>query len=62
MLMLTRFEGETVVITPPAGPEIRVAVTQIGTKRVRLGFEAPTGVAIDREEIHQRKQREKRHG
>lgn len=51
MLMLSRNIGKTVVI----GGNIRVTVTQVNGCQVRLGIEAPRGVIIDREEIHQRR-------
>lgn len=56
MLVLTRKPNEVVVIIPENGPEIRIQVLGIKGNQVRLGFEAPAGVMIDREEIHDRKQ------
>ncbi|WP_323115219.1 carbon storage regulator [Pseudomonas guariconensis] len=58
MLCLTRRVGERIVI----GDGITVQVLQINGGIVRLGVVAPEGVAIDREEIRQRKQKEPRHG
>ncbi|MEF0146519.1 carbon storage regulator [Pseudomonas guariconensis] len=58
MLCLTRRIGERIVI----GDGITVQVLQINGGIVRLGVVAPEGVAIDREEIRQRKQKEPRHG
>lgn len=54
MLVVTRRVGETLVITTPAGEEIRVTV--LGTKgnQVRLGASAPKTVTVHREEIHER--------
>jgi carbon storage regulator len=54
MLTLTRREGETIVI---AG-EVHVTVQRIAGNRVSLGIEAPDGVAVDREEIWERKVRQ----
>ncbi|QQE82912.1 carbon storage regulator [Pseudomonas putida] len=51
MLMLSRNIGKTVVI----GGNIRVTVAQVNGCQVRLGIDAPRGVIIDREEIHQRR-------
>jgi len=57
MLVLSRKEGERIVIAvPPSGSETLVAVQVCkvrGETRVRLGFEAPREVAILREEIWQ---------
>ena len=50
MLVLTRKPGESIVI---AG-SIKVTVVSVEGNRVRLGFEAPPEVPIDREEIHAR--------
>ncbi|SEI23663.1 carbon storage regulator [Pseudomonas asplenii] len=51
MLMLTRNVGQNIVI----GGNIRVGVASVTGNQVRLGIEAPKGVVIDREEIHQRR-------
>jgi carbon storage regulator len=53
MLVLSRKRGETIVIDDC----VRVTVEAIGESRVRLSIEAPAEVAVDREEIWQRKQR-----
>lgn len=58
MLCLTRRIGERIVI----GDGITVQVLQINGGIVRLGVVAPEGVAIDREEIRERKQKEPHHG
>lgn len=51
MLMLTRNIGKAIII----GGSIRVTVAHVDGCHVRLGIEAPRGVIIDREEIHQRR-------
>lgn len=53
MLVLTRQKSEVVVI----GDGIRVTVVELRGDRVRLGFDAPPGVAVDREEIWIEKQK-----
>lgn len=58
MLILTRRPNEVVVIIPDNGPEIRIQVLGVKGNQVRLGFEAPAGVMIDREEVHDRKKLE----
>jgi carbon storage regulator len=50
MLVLTRKRGEATVI----GDDITVTVLEVQGDRVRLGFSAPAGVPIHRQEIHQR--------
>ena len=51
-LILTRKIGERVII----GKNIIVEVTDIDGKQVRLSFNAPQDVSVDREELHERKQ------
>ena len=55
MLVLSRKQGETIVIDD----RIRISVEQISGNRVRLSVEAPAEIPIDREEIWQRKQAER---
>jgi carbon storage regulator len=57
MLILGRKVGQSIVI----GDNITVTVTQVDQRNgcVRIGVAAPANVAVDREEIHLRKQREK---
>jgi len=50
MLVLTRKLGQTIVI----GNEIKVTVTEICGKQVKLGIEAPTRIPIYRWEIYQK--------
>lgn len=54
MLVLTRKIGESVVI----GNDVRVTVVQLGPGRVKIGIDAPRWMAIDREEVHVRKEAE----
>jgi carbon storage regulator len=54
MLILSRRIDETVHI----GDDIEVTVLSINGGQVRLGIKAPRTVAVDREEIANRKQRE----
>jgi carbon storage regulator len=55
MLVLSRRLGEQVVIND----SITVTVLAIEDARIRLGFEAPPGVRIDRREVHERRLRER---
>lgn len=57
MLILTRRIGETLVI----GEDVRVTVMGVKGNQVRLGVAAPANVAVDREEIHERKLKERAH-
>jgi carbon storage regulator len=54
MLILTRRPHESIRI----GPRIRITVLGFKGSQVRIGIEAPPDVAIDREEIWERKQQE----
>jgi carbon storage regulator len=57
MLILTRKVGETIMI----GDEVTVTIVGINTgNQVRVGINAPKNVAVNREEVHERIQREQR--
>jgi carbon storage regulator len=55
MLILTRRAGEALRI----GDEIEVTVMAVNGSQVRLGINAPRNIAVDREEIAERKRRER---
>ncbi len=52
MLILTRRPGESIVI----GDNIRIVVAEIRNGQVRLAFDAPAEIEIDRTEIRAKKE------
>lgn len=60
MLCMTRKNGEIVVITTADGTQIRIRseFRNGDYKRVRLSFDAPPDVVIDRLEVHEKKHAE----
>lgn len=54
MLILTRRWDERIMI----GPDIVITVMRIDGDTVRLGISAPKSVAVDREEVRLRRDRE----
>jgi carbon storage regulator len=55
VLVLLRRQGECIVI----GDDIVITVVGFERGRVRIGIQAPRHIAVDREEIHERKKAEK---
>ena len=51
MLILSRKVGEKIII----GDSIEVVVSEIKGGQVRIGISAPKSIAVDREEIRDRK-------
>ena len=51
MLVLSRKTGQEIVI----GDNIRITVVAVRGEQVRLGIEAPRDVAVDRQEVHDRR-------
>jgi carbon storage regulator len=56
MLVLTRKLGESIRI----GDTIIVKIVDLDGRHVKLGIEAPKSIAVNREEIYERIQRENR--
>jgi carbon storage regulator len=55
MLILTRRTGESLRI----GADVEVTVMAVNGTQVRIGIKAPRHVTVDREEIAERKRRDK---
>jgi carbon storage regulator len=55
MLILTRRVGETLMV----GDDVTVTIVGVKANQVRIGISAPKNVAVHREEIYKRIQRER---
>jgi carbon storage regulator len=55
MLILTRRAGESLRI----GEDVEVTVMAVNGSQVRIGIKAPINISVDREEVAERKRREK---
>jgi carbon storage regulator len=55
MLILTRRAGESLRI----GEDVEVTVMAINGAQVRIGIRAPINVSVDREEVAERKRKER---
>jgi carbon storage regulator len=55
MLILTRRAGESLRI----GDDVEVTVMAVNGAQVRIGIKAPINVCVDREEVAERKRRER---
>ena len=55
MMILTRRTGESLRI----GDDVEVTVMAVNGSQVRIGIKAPRNIAVDREEIAERKLRER---
>jgi carbon storage regulator len=55
MLILTRRAGESLRI----GDDVEVTVMAVNGAQVRIGIRAPINVSVDREEVAERKRKEK---
>lgn len=62
MLVLSRHRDESVILTAPGMPRIRVTVVDIRGDKIRLGFDAPIEVTCHRAEIQEVVDREAAEG
>ena len=62
MLVLTRRTDETIMIGDPKKPEecIEVVVVEVRGDQVRIGIQAPRETTVDRKEIWEQKQEERK--
>ena len=56
MLILTRRPQESIRV----GDEVTITVLAVEGAKVRIGISAPRHISVDREEVHERKQRDAR--
>jgi len=54
-LILTRRKKESVVIYNKDGVLVKIIVTSLGSKQVKLAFEAENNIKIDRQEVYDAK-------
>ena len=54
-LILTRRKKESVVIYNKDGVLVKIIVTSLGSKQVKLAFEAENNIKIDRQEVYDSK-------
>lgn len=59
-LILTRYEGESVVGTLPDGSTFEVCILDIRGRKTRVSFTAESNVQFDRREIWQAKQAQRK--
>jgi carbon storage regulator len=55
MLILSRNEGQTIFV----GDDIKITVLAINGKQARIGITAPDDVAVNREEVYLKIQKQK---
>ena len=53
MLVLTRRTNERVIITLPDGATIQILLCEVRGDKVRIGFEAPRQIKINRLEVQE---------
>jgi len=51
MLILSRKEGESIILNLPDGEQVRICLTQYNGDQTRVGIEAPLSIQILREEL-----------
>lgn len=51
MLLLSRKEGESIILNLPNGDQVRICLTQYNGVQTKVGIDAPPNVQILREEL-----------
>jgi carbon storage regulator len=62
MLVLMQSAGESVIISLPDGRTVKVLLVAIERGRARVGYTADRDIGVDREEIYERKLKERGNG
>lgn len=60
MLVLSRQRGEVIVCTTLSGDRIEVVIVDVKQGTVRVGVDAPIGIAIHRKEVQEKIERERK--
>jgi len=60
MLVLSREQGQSIVLYDDQGLFVEIKLTDINSQAARLGITAPANIHVDRFEIYTKKERDKK--